>query len=73
MTLRHFFIHAYRSIVHGSEVGNSNSWVRQDEIMTKLHFWIYLNIGDAVQKLLYSAVVNVVGPVDEVLVDVHLS
>ena len=41
--------------------------------MTKLHFWIYLNIGNAVQKLLYSAVVDVVGPVDEVLVDVHLS
>ena len=31
-----------------------------------------LNICNAVQELLHPAVVDVVGPVDEVLVDVHL-
>ena len=33
---------------------------------------IYLHICNAVQKLLHPAVVDVVGPVDEVLVDVDL-
>ena len=41
-------------------------------ISHNLHVWLYLNICNAVQKLFHPAVVDVVGPVDEVLVDVDL-
>lgn len=44
----------------------------KDMLSQNFDYWANLNICNAVQELFHPAVVDVVGPVDEVLVDVHL-